>query len=376
MHTQPRLLVFVLASAIGLAAASTPSSAWTGPAAPGTEVRAVWAHPGQFGPDPVEARTRMRDALEAWSQAGIDTVIMLVKTTSGHVYWPSKIGERDPAYTRYDLLGTLIEEARPKGIVIQPWFCVFNEGAIVGQVRQHPEWLIRSPEGELVGVANPALPEVRDYERSLMMEVASAYPVAWIHLDYIRYPSSPHEVYFSWDPKTRALFKEYAGLDPIEMKARDSGNMMWDEWIVWNQSRVTAFLRELRAGLAGLGRPIKISAAVFPSAEEAKVLIGQDWAAWCREGLIDMLCPMLYTNNLGFFEKYVRQAMEAAGGRMPVLPGIGITTSHNQNTPAGMMAEIEIGRRLGAAGHVFFSGTALKPEFLDALRADRAGRVR
>ncbi|MDD8026370.1 MAG: family 10 glycosylhydrolase [Acidobacteriota bacterium] len=362
-------VVIGLSTIASLAAAPRPAS-------PAAEIRAVWAHPGQFPTDPAEAKARMKTVLDAWSRAGIDTVIMLVKTTSGQVYWPSKIAERDPAYAGYDLLGLLIEEAGPRGLTIQPWFCVFDEGAIVGQVRQHPEWLIRSPKNELIGIVNPALPEVREYERSLMLEVASTYPVDWIHLDYIRYPCSPSEVYFSWDPRTRALFKEYSGVDPIDIKARDSGNILWNEWIDWNRGQVTTFLRELRTGLASLGRTVKVSAAVFPSAGEARVLIGQDWPVWCREGLVDMLCPMLYTNNLGYFEKYARQAMAAAAGRIPVLPGLGIGTSHNQATPEIMMAEIEIGRKLGASGHVLFSGTSLKPEFLEALRADRAKAVK
>ncbi len=371
-HLPLRCFVAAVLAAAGI----TPLAAGPVPAAPAAEIRAVWAHPGQFPSDPDEARTRMKAVLDDWAQAGIDTIIMLVKTTSGYVYWPSEIAERDPAYTRYDLLGLLIEEARPRGMTVHPWFCVFNEGSIVGQVRQHPDWLIRSPQGELVGVANPALPEVRNYELSLMLEVARTYPVDWIHLDYIRYPCSPQEVYFSWDARTRALFKEHSGVDPVDIKARDSGNILWNEWIDWNRGQVTTFLREMRTGLAGLGRPVRISAAVFPSAGEARVLIGQDWPAWCREGLLDMLCPMLYTNNIGFFEKYVREAMAAAAGRVPVLPGIGIGTSHNQSTPEIMMTQIAVGRRLGAAGHVFFSGSSLKPAFLEALRADRAPKVK
>ncbi len=264
MPARLRVCVFAALMALLTSAPLAALAAQAVPTAVGPEIRAVWAHPGQFGPDPAQARAKMREAMDEWSRAGIDTVIMLVKTTSGLVYWPSKIADRDPAYAGYDLLGLLIEEAGRKTIAVQPWFCVFNEGAIPGPFRKHPEWLIRSPEGEMVGVANPALPEVRDYERSLMLEVAAAYPVDWIHLDYIRYPSSPREVYFSWDAKTRALFKEYSGLDPVDMKARDSGNILWDEWIVWNRGRVTAFLKELRSGLAALGRPVKVSAAVFP----------------------------------------------------------------------------------------------------------------
>jgi uncharacterized lipoprotein YddW (UPF0748 family) len=367
---------FVRLAWLVLAVAAAAIPALASDTAPAPEIRAVWAHPGSFPSDPDEAKARAKDLFDAWAEAGIDTVIMLVKTTSGLVYWPSRIAERDPAYARYDLLGLVLEEARARNMTVHPWFCVFDEGAIAGPVRQHPEWLIRSPQNELVGIVNPALPEARAYELSLMREVAEAYPVDWIHLDYIRFPCSPREVYFGWDARTRALFKAYAGVDPADIKARDSGNILWNEWIDWNRGQVTTFLRELRSGLAGLGRSIKISAAVFPSSGEARVLIGQDWPAWCREGLLDMLCPMLYTNNLGFFEKYVGQAMAAAGGRIPVLPGIGLTTSHNQSTPEIMMAEIAIGRRLGAAGHVFFSGSSLKPEFLEALRADRARTVK
>ncbi len=369
VHRRALFLLLALSAVL-----SFPGKAFSVPAPDRPEIRAVWAHPGLFGPDPVQARARMKTVLEAYARAGIDTIIMLIKSTSGHVYWPSTIAERDPAYQAYDFLGALLEEAKPRGITIQPWFCVFPESAIVGPVRQHPEWLIRSPDGELVGDVNPALPAVRAYELSLMMEVARKYPVDWIHLDYIRYPCSPREVYFSWDDKTRALFKAASGVDPVDMKARDSGNPMWNEWIEWNAAQVTAFLRELRTALACLGRPVRISAAVFPSAGPAAVLIGQDWAGWLREGLLDMVNPMLYTNDLGLYEKLTRRAVEAAAGKTLVCPGIGIGTSHNRNTPERMMEEIRAGRRLGADGHVFFSSGSLTPEFLEALAADKKVR--
>lgn len=56
-------------------------------------------------------------------------------------------------------------------------------------------------------------------------------------------------------------------------------------------------MRELKEALAGTGRQVKIGAAVFPDAANARVLIGQDWAEWARRGLVDMLCPMLYTRH-------------------------------------------------------------------------------
>jgi len=203
------------------------------------------------------------------------------------------------------------------------------------------------------------------------MEVAARYETDWIHLDYIRFPCEPAEPYFSFDPETVRLFKEYSGVDITGVKARDSGNMIWNEWLEWNRSQVTQFVRELRESLRATGRIVGISAAVFPNAENAKVLIGQDWTAWARDGLVDMLCPMLYTNQAQFFEKLARQAVEYGRGHCRVCPGIGIGTSHNQNTPEGMLEQMKISQSLGADGVIFFSSSSLTGPFLEKLKAPK-----
>ena len=201
------------------------------------------------------------------------------------------------------------------------------------------------------------------------MEVAARYEADWIHLDYIRFPCEPAEPYFSFDPETIRLFKEYSGVDLADLKARDSGNMIWNEWLEWNRAQVTQFVRELKESLKATGRKVKISAAVFPNAENAKVLIGQDWAAWAKEGLVDMLCPMLYTNHVPFYEKFAKQAVEYGRGFCQVCPGIGIGTSHNKNTPEGMIEEMRISKSLGADGVIFFSSNSLDEAFLEKLKA-------
>jgi len=313
---------------------------------------------------------QIQKALDAYAQAGINTVILLVKDTRGHVYYKSAIGVSDPAWN-YDCLDVWLREARKRNIAVHAWFCVFHEGAMRGQTREHLDWFVTNRHGEITGVLNPALPQARQYELSLMVEVATRYPVDWIHLDYIRFPSSPAELYFSYDAQTRKLFKEYSGWDPLEVKAQDSGNIIWNEWLEWNRDQVTQFVRELRESLKSTGRSVRISAAVFPNGDNARVLIGQDWPKWAELGLVDMLCPMLYTNHAGFFEKLVRQAVGYGKGRCLVCPGIGIGTSHNQNTPEGMVEQMRISRELGADGVIHFSGSSLTEPFLEKLRATK-----
>jgi hypothetical protein len=50
-----------------------------------------------------------------------------------------------------------------------------------------------------------------------------------------------------------------------------------------------------------------------------------------------------------------------------VCNGIGIGTSHNQNTPEGMIRQVKISRDLGGNGVIFFSSNSLTQDFLDEL---------
>ena len=335
---------------------------------PPAQVRGVWMHPGLFGPDKPAALEKIRATLDEYKAAGINTVILLIKDTSGYVYYPSRIAVRNPEWT-WDFLGEFLTEARQRGLQVHPWFCVFPETSILGRVREHPEWLIQSPRRELVGTANPALPAVREYERSLMMEVVARYETDWVHLDYIRFPCEPTEPYFSYDTETIRLFREYSGVDLGAVRAHDSGNMVWNKWLEWNRLQVTQFVRELRESLKATNRKVRISAAVFPDATNARVLIGQDWAGWAKEGLVDMLCPMLYTNDKGDFEEFTKRAVDIGKGLCQVCPGIGIGTSHNQNTPDGMIEQMGLSRTLGADGVIFFSASSLNGPFLEKLKA-------
>ena len=56
-------------------------------------------------------------------------------------------------------------------------------------------------------------------------------------------------------------------------------------------------------------------------------------------------------------------------GQCQVCPGIGIGSSHNQNTPEGMIEQMRISKSLGADGVVFFSSSSLTAPFIEKLKA-------
>jgi uncharacterized lipoprotein YddW (UPF0748 family) len=86
-----------------------------------------------------------------------------------------------------------------------------------------------------------------------------------------------------------------------------------------------------------------------------------------REGLIDMICPMLYLNNDTLLAKYVDRAVKHKIQHVQVCAGVGIVTAHNKNSPAGLVDQIRLTRRLHADGYVIFSSGSLTKEYLDAL---------
>jgi uncharacterized lipoprotein YddW (UPF0748 family) len=136
-------MALILLTAVWLAA--PVSCIGAGDASLSGPVRGVWMHPGFFGPEKAAAIEKMRTTLDEYAKAGINTLIMLVKNTSGHVYYASEIGVPDGAWN-WDFFGVFLAEAKKRKMEVHPWFCVFPESSLLGRVREHPEWLIRSPK--------------------------------------------------------------------------------------------------------------------------------------------------------------------------------------------------------------------------------------
>jgi uncharacterized lipoprotein YddW (UPF0748 family) len=312
-------------------------------------VRGVWIHPGLFGADQAAAVAKMQSTFEDYQRAGISNVYCFFTLPDEH-----RLG--------WDFLGTLVREAHARALRVHPVLSPGYPVALEGEVKQHPEWLITGTKGEFLRQLNLAHPGARQYFLSRVASVL-AYGVDGIHLDYARFPLGQA---FSYDAPTIEAFKKEFEESPLEV-SRDAGNMIWCEWVGWNARQVTTLVRQVRELVKKKSVEIPLSAAVFPHPGMAAFEIGQDWEAWAKDGLVDVLCPMLYTNNQGLFRQYVKRAVSVAGGRVKVYAGIASVSSHNKNTPAGLAAEQAIALEERADGIVVFSGYSLDRASLDAL---------
>ncbi len=319
---------------------------------PGPEMRAVWLHTGLFSPDEGRAAFQMDSLFTLYNQAGINNLFC----------YNALPGENS---FKYDYINMLISEGKKKGIGIHPIFYPGYTVNLEKELVEHPSWLIRDMEGNYLPHFNLANPEVREYWVDRIKE-SFKYDIAGIHLDYIRFPTT--QVY-SYDSLTCETFKKIFTRSPLEI-ARDCGSMIWCEWIKWNSAQVTELVKGIGQAVKNAGKPMLLGADVFPDIETSDVLIGQDWGSWANEGLIDFICPMLYTNDTGLFRTYIRRAVDAANGNCKVYPGIGVHTSHNDITKELIVREVNITREEKTNGMAFFSGYSFSKAMIDTLTAE------
>jgi uncharacterized lipoprotein YddW (UPF0748 family) len=138
------------------------------PAAAAVEFRGVWV-----ARDSLTTRERLKETLAALADANFNAVFINC-WSRGYPLWPSDVFERetgqriDPAFVGRDILTEAIEEAKPLGIAVFPWF----EYGFVGGYSEyfpgegkrglvfdrHPEWLAATRDGSSqfpVGGARP-----------------------------------------------------------------------------------------------------------------------------------------------------------------------------------------------------------------------------
>ncbi|MGD0340483.1 MAG: family 10 glycosylhydrolase [Bacteroidales bacterium] len=321
------------------------------------EFRGVWLHPGLFSLNQTRAVEQMDSLFSFYRDIGINNLFCYNTTTDENNF-------------QWDYLDALIKKGHEKGIRIHPIFYPVHELNLEKEMVKNPDWLIRDMDGKYQPHYNLANPQVRKYWVG-KISAALKYDIDGIHLDYIRFPLTQM---YSYDSATCEAFKREFHYSPVEV-SHDCGSIIWCEWIKWNEKQVTQLVAEIRQVIKESGKQVILGADVFPDLETSKVLIAQDWGSWTADGLVDFICPLLYTNNLDLFKEYLGRAKSLTGNKCKVYPGIGVYTSNNKITKELIVKEVNIARELGAVGMVFFSGNSFNKEMRDTLKADLFSNV-
>ncbi|MDQ3750632.1 MAG: family 10 glycosylhydrolase, partial [Acidobacteriota bacterium] len=219
---------------------------------------------------------------EKAKQTGFDTVILYTKELNGHVIYPSKIAPRLTEHrgvkynTDFDALKTFTEECHKRGMRLHAAFDIFTEGnklilgvgigfdkrkdwqSVAYDVDEADKKIKIAPIGEFKqGIplwVNAALPEVQDYELSIIKEVLTNYTVDGVVMDRARW----NGINCDFSDYSRERFGEYIKnknlkfpKDIYEIKLDANGKKQiiegkfYKQWLEWRASVIKEFFVKL-----------------------------------------------------------------------------------------------------------------------------------
>ena len=204
-------------------------------------------------------------------------------------------------------------------------------------------------------------------ETEMFVRLAHLNPTG-IHLDYIRYMDKDQ----CFCSGCRAAFEKRIGrkLDNWPEDVRKSPRLE-KEWDAFRCDNITALVRTVSKRVRSECPGVRISASVFHTNEGAPHGVGQDWGAWCREGLLDFVCPMdYYISNHFAFKGLVRSHFGYFRDSTAKLhPGIGITCWQSTlDDKENLIEQIKAVRALGLDGFYIFDYSFRAVCALPALR--------
>lgn len=307
--------------------------------APKRELRAVWVTTlnGLDWPRTraTSAATREQQKrefcrlLDQLKEININTILLQTRIR-GSVIYPSAIEPWDGALTGtigrdpgYDPLQFAIEEAHRRGMELHAWvvtipcfkIAVARQMGAKSVLKTHPELCRKHSDTYYL---DPGLPGTADYLQQICHEIVSRYDVDGIHFDYIRYPEGATSF------NDAATFKKYG------QKGQSKA--------AWRRDNITRIVRRIYDDVHALKPWVRVSSSPVGKYADvsryssrgwnARDAVHQDAQEWLRQGIHDILFPMMYFDGNHFYP-FAADWQEQRAERL-VAPGLGIYFLHPQ----------------------------------------------
>ena len=338
-------------------------SAQTG-APPKYEYRAVWLTtvenldwPKSVVKSPsdiTEQKNELIVLLDSLKEMNVNTV-MLQSRVRGDLIYPSAIEPFSHVLTGipgknpgYDPLAFAIEECHKRGMQLHAWLVTMPLGKD-DLIRRQGTLALSKRKKSLctrykgAWYMEPGNPATILYLVELVRELVSNYDIDGVHFDYIRYPDRTNGY------PDAALHRKYG-------KGRSLAN--------WRRGNITALASALYKCVKELKPWVRVSCAPLGKYNnltryksygwDAYNAVFQDAQAWLRDGIMDMILPMIYFDKNHFYP-FVLDWQENSNGRH-VIPGIGIYRLMPQY---GGWSQLEIERQLNTSRSAGTAGTAM-----------------
>lgn len=325
---------FLAASMIQGCSANNPFKALTA-SQPPKEIRAIWVTRWDY-----RTAIDVERAIDEAAAAGFTDVFWQIRGQCDAYYrsslepWGEELFRDRPNATDpgFDPLAVAVARAHAKGLRLHAWMNVYPLWKGKAQPKdprhpfvRHPEWRLfdqkgdPQPQTDSYIVANPTNPEVQAHIAAVCRDVVSRYAIDGLHLDYVRFvgDSLPKDRIYPADPASITRFYNATGRRTLDTDADKAAHRDWIRGEVTKLvERISREAREIRPG-------IEMSAAAWRTPESARESVLQDAAQWLKQGAIDRVVPMDYTDSNTDFTVNLKAWLDAAG-KKPVTIGIGV----------------------------------------------------
>lgn len=304
--------------------------------------------------DITEQKNELIVLLDSLKGMNVNTV-MLQSRVRGDLIYPSTIEPFSHILTGipgknpgYDPLAFAIEECHKRGMQLHAWLVTMPLGKD-DLIRRQGKLALSKRKKSLctrykgAWYMEPGNPATIPYLVELVRELVSNYDVDGVHFDYIRYPDRTNGY------PDAALHRKYG-------KGRSLAN--------WRRGNITALASALYKCVKELKPWVRVSCAPLGKYNnltryksygwDAYNAVFQDAQAWLRDGIMDMILPMIYFDKNHFYP-FVLDWQENSNGRH-VIPGIGIYRLMPQY---GGWPQLEIERQLNTSRSAGTAGTAM-----------------
>ncbi len=277
------------------------------------------------------------------------------------------------SHEQLDTLDTIVPLATAEGLDMHVWRVAMLNAQ---PLQEHPEWYGISRSGHSTAVKPPYVdyyrflcpnrPEVEEYLRARIRQLADVAGIKSVHLDYIRFPDVILPVGL-WDKYQLVQDKEYpdfdfcycevcrekfralTGVDPLKLDDPPAHQA----WVQFRWDSITRLVSAFYDDVHARGK--LLTAAVFPTPALARQLVRQDWVNWRIDELMPMIYNGFYKEPVSWIATAVRQGVAALPTNRPLHSGVFIPDL----TPADMVTATQISFAAGAAGVVYFDARAM-----------------
>ena len=279
------------------------------------EIHAVWEHSG-LGLYPGDWPRTFR-VLRA---NGVTDLFVNV-SGAGFAHYASGVLPRSKEYARYgDQLDACLKAARGTGVRVHAWVICFNATRADSAYLlafQKKGWRLKNSKGALTEYLNPSNADLRWRMIKSIDELARAYPVAGVHLDFVRW---------------------YEGAPKPPGAAR----------------HVTMFVESVRKRLRAARPGALLTAAVLADHPSCVASVGQDWPAWIDADLVDYAVPMNYVEKRARYAALVAKQGSVKTRASRIIGGIGVTANESKLSAAQVVEQVNLARQAGFAGVALF----------------------